>query len=558
MSRKIFQKKIIIPILLLLIFGGYFGYRALNNKNKEPRYLLASVEKGTLIVSVSGSGQISASDQIDIKPKVSGDITALYMNKAQEVKTGQLLAVLDSRDAEKAIRDAEVALDNAKYELEKAKENYEEITIDAERSLATAYEDGYSTVSTAFFKLSGYIKDLKDVLGTEQSTEEYISTYKLILGSNSLFIQKLLNDYYQANDLFNENFAFFRRVYRDDDRDTIYQLIGDTLETTKAISQALESARHMFDAIVIRSYKQFTIASYVDEMQPKIESDISSIYPQISSLQKIKDTIDDTNNNTPQKIEDAQLAIQSAQSTVAQKEDALLDAKEKLAQHFIYAPFNGVISDIKVKKGDSVSSGTALATLITKQKIAEISLNEVDAAKVKTGQKATLTFDALAEVSITGKVVEVDTVGTVSQGVVSYGVKIALDTDDERIKPGMSVTADIITDAKQDVLVLPNSAIKSQGNSYYVELIEASEEVKKQLAVGGTSGIILPKDAQIKNQPVEIGILNDTLTEIVSGLKEGDIVVSSTITPTTQTTQTQRTQQFQIPGMGGTQMRIQR
>ena len=99
--------------------------------------------------------------------------------------------------------------------------------------------------------------------------------------------------------------------------------------------------------------------------------------------------------------------------------------------------------------------------LITKQKIAEISLNEVDAAKVKVGQKVTLTFDAIDGLSITGEVSEIDALGTVSQGVVTYGVKIAFDTQDERVKSGMSVSAAIITDVKQNVLLVPNAAVKS-------------------------------------------------------------------------------------------------
>jgi len=75
------------------------------------------------------------------------------------------------------------------------------------------------------------------------------------------------------------------------------------------------------------------------------------------------------------------------------------------------------------------------------------------------------------------------------------------------------------------------------------------------LLADNTSGVILPKTAQIKNQPVEIGISNDTSTEIISGLKEGDIVVTSTINPnkvqTTQTksNQSQRSQEFRIPGL---------
>jgi len=103
---------------------------------------------------------------------------------------------------------------------------------------------------------------------------------------------------------------------------------------------------------------------------------------------------------------------------------------------------------------------------------------------------------------------------------------------------------------------LPNGAIKSQGDSYYVELVEVSEEMRQQL-LANVSGTALPQPP--KMQTVETGLSNDLSTEIVSGLKEGDIVVTSTIgSNTVQTNQTRETQGFQIPGMGGGQMRISR
>src|SRR6185503_5946600 len=107
----------------------------------------------------------------------------------------------------------------------------------------------------------------------------------------------------------------------------------------------------------------------------------------------------------------------------------------------VRAPFSGTIAKLSVDKGDQASSGTTVATIISKNQIADLSLNEVDAAKVTVGQKATLTFDAVEDLSIAGAVASVDTLGTVSQGVVSYVVKIQFTTQDERVKPGMSVNA---------------------------------------------------------------------------------------------------------------------
>jgi len=518
--KQIIQHKLITGIIsLLIIGGGYLGYRNLTKNKNEVQYTMAAVEKGTLIVSVSGSGQVTVLDQVDIKPKVSGDVTWIGIKTGQEVRQWQAILTLDDADIQKEIADAE-------WDLNQEKENYDDITINAERTLKTAYEDGYTTVSTIFFKLSDYMKDLKDVLGTEQSEEEYISAYKLILGSESLFIQKLLDDYYQANDLFNKKFAFFREVYKDGDRDTIYQLIDDTLETTKVISQALESARHLYDAIMVENYKHFNIASHIDTMQPKIESDISSVYSNISSLQKIKDTIDDTNKATPK-------SIAVAQNNLQKKEDALEVLKENLSNYIVRASFAGIITKVDVKKGDSVSSGTTLATLITKERIAEITLNEVDAAKIKVGQKVTITFDAISDLSITGEVAEIDTIGTVSQGVVSYTVKITFDMQDERVKPGMSVSTEIITEAKQNVLLIPNSAVKSSNEADYVEVLDNPSGPPRQ-------------------QPIQIGLTNDSSTEVIEGLKEGDQIIIRSISPTgTQSQQSQGQNLFRIPGAAG-------
>ncbi|MFH1866626.1 MAG: HlyD family efflux transporter periplasmic adaptor subunit, partial [Patescibacteria group bacterium] len=195
-------------------------------------------------------------------------------------------------------------------------------------------------------------------------------------------------------------------------------------------------------------------------------------------------------------------------------------------------PFDGVIAEINdnVKKGDSVSSGTVLASIITEQKIAEITLNEIDVARVKVEQKATLQFDAAEDLSITGKVVEVDTLGTVNQGVVSYGVKIAFDVDDERIKPGMTVSTSIILDSKQNILLVPLSAVKVMGDNSYVEVL-----------VNG----------QPQRKTVVTGLSDDIMIEIQSGLEEGEEVISQTIS--NSTTQNNGATQIPIGRMPGGQ-----
>jgi multidrug efflux pump subunit AcrA (membrane-fusion protein) len=126
-------------------------------------------------------------------------------------------------------------------------------------------------------------------------------------------------------------------------------------------------------------------------------------------------------------------------------------------------------------------------------------------------------------------VAEIDSVGTVSQGVVTYNVKMSFDTQDDRVKPGMSVSAAIITDIKQDILVVPNSAVKSQSGMSYVEMFDMPLPAPVDGLIGSISKIAPNKI------PVEVGLANDSDTEITSGIKEGDEIVTRTILPSAST-----------------------
>jgi len=191
---------------------------------------------------------------------------------------------------------------------------------------------------------------------------------------------------------------------------------------------------------------------------------------------------------------------------------------------------------------------------LTRAKVAEISLNEVDVAKIKVGQKATLTFDAVPDLTIAGVVSQVDLIGTVSQGVVNYGVKIMFDTQDERIKTGMSVSAAIVTDFKAGVLLVPNSAIKQGIDGPMVQVLNGVK-IDSNTANLGVTSKTLPETVT-----VQTGLANDTQTEITDGLKEGDQVVTRTISGTatsaasasaSKTTTLNRAYGIRLPGMGG-------
>lgn len=243
-----------------------------------------------------------------------------------------------------------------------------------------------------------------------------------------------------------------------------------------------------------------------------------------AALAKLKEPADDLD------IASAKLVVAQRESSLEAARNRLADAQESLNDYTVRSPIDGVIASVDAYAGDEASPSTALAVLISDRMIASVSLNEVDIASIKTGQKATVTFDALPDLSVAATVASVDVIGTANQGVVTYGVDIAFLTDDDRIKSGMSASVSIVTDAHTDVLTVPNAAVRSGGGVSYVEMLEGEVD-----ASALSSGGIESKTPPVQ-RVVQIGLSNDESTEITNGLSEGDYVITRTIAASSEST----------------------
>ncbi len=561
------HKIVTVIVILVVAAAGYKVYTSLTSTSGETQYVTASVARDTVVVSVTGSGQVSASNQVDVKSKVSGTVTVVSAVQGQSLKAGTLIAQMDARQAQKSVRDARASLETAQLSLEKLTQSASELSLlQAENTLAQAkqsqqnaqsdlvksYDDGYNAVSNAFSGLPTVMAGLVDMFfnSTIDRTVWNVDWYANISVSWDLDALQYKNDflskYQSARKTYDALFERYKSIGRNADTATIESLIYDTYETTVAISDTVKAANNYLDFVqdlmkqhnVTSPSAMSTHQSSLDSFTSTVNSHLSALYSASQSIEDFKQAIVNAGRSVAEKT--ASLAdlkagadpldVKSQELAITQRRNALLDAQEALADYYIRAPFDGVIATVDVQKGDSVSGGT-IATFITKQQLAEVSLNEVDVAKVKVGQRATLTFDAVPDLSITGTVASVDTVGTVTQGVVNYTVKVGFDTQDERIKPGMSVSAAIVTDVVQNVLVVPNSAVKSRNGTFYVEVFDDGVAV-------ATSGQEFPSLVPPREQTVEIGLANDTVTEIISGLSEGDKVVVRTVSPTSQQTPT--------------------
>lgn len=221
------------------------------------------------------------------------------------------------------------------------------------------------------------------------------------------------------------------------------------------------------------------------------------------------------------------------------------------ASSTVYAPISGTISGLALQLGSVINSNassqnsnisnTKIANVKTNATpIVSLNLTEIDVPKVTIGDKATVMLDAYPDKTFTGKVVSIDAVGSITSGVSTYPTVIKLDTDTTTILPNMAVSASIITARKNDALIVPSSSVQQNQD--------------------GTSYVQVMKNGKVSELNVEVGLSSDTQTEIISGLSEGDTVVTATInTATTNTTTTSPFSSFGgARGGGGAAFRMGR
>jgi RND family efflux transporter MFP subunit len=210
-------------------------------------------------------------------------------------------------------------------------------------------------------------------------------------------------------------------------------------------------------------------------------------------------------------VDAAKASWETAKLNLEIAELSLESAELNLEKAVIVAPFDSVVTDISITEGKEIST-TALATpAITLVDTSEIEMrgfiDEIDVATVKVGQAANITLDALPDEELDGEVAFISLAGTTLAGVVSYDTTITLENPAAELRDGMSATAEVIIERRDDVLFIPNRAIRGTlENPMVVVLV----------------------DGQQKEREITLGLSDGINTEVLSGLEEGEEVIVPT------------------------------
>lgn len=534
---KLTKKNIIIvAALFVIVIGASFVFNKVNGSEEADTINTATVSKGDLTVSIEGSGVIEPIEMYNITSLATGDILQSDFEEGQEVKKGDLLYVIDTKDIDNDIEKAKVSLEKQQLSHSQATESYAGL---------------YVTTPILGVITECYVKEGDSV-------------------QNGTKIADIINNEYMLLEIpFNSSDAANINV-----GDTAQVTLENSFYETTGTVQYVSSGEIVIDSgatvstvkIKVKNPGSITNEDKATAIVNNMACNSSGTFDYLEQKTVTAETSGDVvsvNYTTGDKIGAgyviASLESQSAEVTFKQSELSLKDSelalqntKDQLEDYNITSPIDGTVIEKTSKAGDTLDSTTKSTTMAViadmSQLTFDIDVDELDIGSIEVGQEVQVTADSLEGQTFEGTISNISKIGTSTDGVATYPVTVVMENSDG-LMIGMNVNAEIVIESKEDVLQIPSSAL-NRGNRVIVKDEDGSKAASQEESDDSNKSPMREEAPDgYTYVTVEIGISNTDYVEIVSGLEEGDIV----IVPTEETTTT-TTQQMMPGGMGGGEM----
>ena len=492
------KRKCLALLLVAAIVAGILAARGLGGQeaSAEASYQTATVEKRNITRSLSSSGTLQPADSYTVSTLVSGEILSDTFEEGDQVAEGQLLYTLDSSSASNSQT-------QAKNSYTQAQTNYKQAV---EAKYPTADMSG--TVSEVYVKNGDTVS-----AGTELMR---------IVGDNNIYLTGLF-PYASPSDFYvGQTATIYINGFAGTTTGTVTAVSSSTVTTSTGLQAVSVQVTAANPGLVTADYTaSIYIGNYSSYGQTSINLSASSVVTaeasgKVTGLSWLAgDTISEgqrictiTGDSVDNSIENAKISMENAQSS-------LENAQETLDDYSITAPISGEVVTKTAKAGDKIeggSDGTLCVIYDLSYLEMTMSIDELDISDVAVGQEVQITADAVEGTTYTGVVTKVSVAGTTSGGITTYPVTVRID-ETEGLRPGMNVDAEIILESAEDVLAIPSGAV-NRGNT--VLITADSPSAANAVDQEAPEGYVYVE--------VETGISDDSYTQVLSGLQEGDTV----------------------------------
>lgn len=556
--RKIAIVIVVIAAVGLAAFWAYRTWFASKAQAEQANWRIVTVNRGTIEATVSASGTIRAKKQVALSFKSAGRIARIAVEEGQAVRQGEVLAELDAEEIALQVRQAEVNLRIAEERaaLARRQPTAEELAA-AEAALRAARENlarldagpDPSQVASAKAALRAAEENLArlqagpseaQLAAAEASLRAAEASYKKLLAGPSaddlrrakLAVDQAKNSLWGAQ---NARDSLGLSVQFGGPRSQYDQAQAQVLNAEIAVELAEINYRQLLagpgeaEIEAARASVERAREAYLSLKEMPRSAELAAAEAQVAQARATLDRLLSGPTAAERAAAESQVAqaeaalarlrtgasqeeLKIADAQVEQARLALEQARRALDGTKLIAPFDGVVAAVNLQEGALASAATPVLVLVDLSGFRiQVRVDEVDIALVREGQPVRLTLDALPGQEIRGQVARIAPISSLEGGINTYTVDIEIAPTDAPLRAGMSATAEITTERKEGVLLVPNRAIGVDRESgiYYVEKWEKGQLVTVE---------------------VTPGMRNEFESEIVSGLQEGDEVVIRNIT----------------------------
>jgi len=469
---KRFALYAILGLVIVAAVVGVIVWRSQLARQPEEETRSAVVERGTMLVAVSASGNIEPEARVGLAFEVPGRVVEVGVEVGDRVEAGDVLAQLDTRQLALRMQQVQAALALAEAQLAQFQAGpHPDEVMAAEANLRAAQAQVGAAAAN------------RDQLESGASTAQIASAEAQV--ASARVQQEVAQDTYD---------------WIEDDGTQKEQANYSLYAAEKALAAAqaeLDGLLAGADADQIRATR----------------SNVSAAIAQQDAAQAQLDLL--LAGATGEQIADAE-------AQVAQAQAALELAELSLKQATLRAPFDGVVSRINVTAGEMASVGMPAVTLVDTSRFRiTVSVDEIDVGRLAVGQAAEMTLDAFPDVVIPGAVERIAPAATFEGGVVYYDVIIELVPTGAPIRADMTANATILVEELTDVLTVPTWVVRvdrGTGQTYVHRQVGGAVGDRPQLVVGDQS-------QDVERVEVELGVRHEGVVQVLDGLSEGDRVI---------------------------------
>lgn len=444
----------IVVVLVVLVGGGFLVRNFLSDRAAAQMTSNLQTEVaqiGSLEAKVGATGTVRARQSAVLTWQTTGIVEKVDVSLGDQVQAGDVLASLEQSSLPQNVILAQADLVSAQNALQDLLDSYDPLAL--------------ATAEKAVYEAEQNLEDAQDHwdninwVGTQE--EINLAEYKM---------KQAWEDYSDAKEELDKIFDEESRKYK--------------------IQKAITDQLYRDYADMLYSYNYYSGNTVTDLERSIAQQDLTI------AEQRLLDAQDEL----------AKLQAGPDKDDVAAAEARVSAAEASVELAWIDSPFAGTVTNVEIAPGDKVTAGTIAFRLDDLSSLlVDVDVSEVDINRVEVGQPVALEFDAILNAEYQGRVTEVSPVGTDTQGVVNFEVTIEIEDPDARVKPGMTAAVNIVVSQLEDVLLVPNRAVR---------------------VVDGERVVYVMDQGQMKTAKIELGASSDVYSEVVGGdLMVGDEII---------------------------------